>query len=177
MNIKTTQNSPLEGLLICGECRLRMIQEAGPDGSIRYRCRTFEPHQDSQCPSHQVDATYLDGILLKEVLKAILTNRLQDRLISQLDQHNAQAASIFPHLGHPEEITRREIRDMLDCPEEFVRAILGPAACRQFLGTFIKHIEVHQGQAVINYRLKLPADSDLAGQNSQVVRIPGQPNT
>lgn len=175
MTTKTVHESPLEGMLVCGNCRMLMVQESWWEGDVMYRCSATEISQALQCPFPQVDAISLDNAVLKEVLLTLLTDRLQSRLISQLDQFNAMTASVFPNLEGPEDVTRQEIRDMLDYPEEFIKAVKGPSGCSKFLQTFIRDIEVHRAQAIVNYRLKLPTDSRIPNQDTQVIQIPEQP--
>ena len=172
MTTTATHDSPLEGLLTCGACNGPLSPKRQPDGCLMYQCSQVESRCGSQCPSPKVEAGQLDNIIMGAVVKAILTERLQNRLISQLDQYNAEAASIFPDLGHPDDITRQEIREMLETPEQFVRATRGPARCRQFLGTFIKEIQIHQDQAMVRYALHLPEDSHFPGQDHQVIEFP-----
>ena len=172
MTTKTTYDSPLEGLLTCGACNRPLSPKCQPDGRLMYHCNQGETRVGAQCPFPQVEAGQLDNIIIGAVVKEILTDRLQNRLISQLDQYNAKVSSIFPDLGHPDDITRREIRKVLETPEQFVRTTQGPARCRQFLGTFIKEIQVHKDQAMVHYALQLPEDSDFPGQNRQVIEFP-----
>lgn len=172
MTNATVYESTLEGLLTCGRCHQPLIAERTPDGELTYRCSPHGNPFDHWCTMSPVDARCLDHAVIESILQTILTEKNQSRLISRLDQYTARAAGMFPVLGHPEDITRQEIRELTETPELFIQAVQGPGTARQFFGTFIKNILVHEHQAEVCFAIKLPEDSHYPGQTSQIVEIP-----
>ena len=158
MTTETTPKTPLlDGLLVCGTCCATMTLTSDPDP--RYSC-------PGKCGMLQLPAEDTDRVLIREILRMILTERNTSVLLEAANNElgsQGEAGNIM---------TREDVEDLTKRPDLLLRAADGPGEVRDLLSRFIAEIRAHEDRAVVHYGIPLPADSVLPGKDHQEIPWP-----
>ena len=157
MTTTTTKNFPADKLLTCAKCGSQFSLTADPEP--RYNC------PNSCGPSFR--ARKLNRLLIPQITAVVITDatfpKLRERFMRLLKDTTGEDTGHMP--------SDDEIRQLATDPDSFLKEDAVTAAA-ELLASFIDRIELEPGQATIQYALALPPGSDLAGSQTQEVRLP-----
>ena len=160
MAINTRNRFPLDHLLECSRCGSPMRLQSGPEPT--YRC-TGQPDQNNRCGAPALRARNLNQRLIREVMKAVITDSTLPAFMAGAGGALAEARQ------RPTGV--EEFRRMAASPEWLMAENQAPEA-GAVLGKFIDRIRVHRGAAEVEYKISLPAGTPLAGAFRQDVSLP-----
>ncbi len=156
MNAPTPTASPLEGLLICGQCRGQIT--LGDDPKPRYIC-------GRGCSTPGLLAGEFDTMLIGKILETVITPRNMATLLREANQQLAGEA------GPTRVMTAQDVEELTKNPDLLMQAAGSASEVRLLLGRFIEEIQVHGGRAGVRYSLPLPGDSPMAGLTYQEIDL------
>ena len=157
---RTPPKSALDGLITCGSCgKPMLLDDTQGDQEACYACQ-------SQCPTPRLHALRAEVLLVRTVLRTVLTDE--------------NISSVLPLLNDPQRydaapehsLTRRDVQELRENPKLLVLAADSTHETRDLLGIIVAEIQVHTKTAVICYALPLPGDSPLAGMRRQEIDLP-----
>ena len=158
MTANTAPKSALDGLAKCGLCGASMsVGEPAGHKDPLYLCARNNCHNEVQAPA-------TDHLIIASVLEAVLTGMALQTVENSIREMDAQdgVGSTFPI---------EDIALLREDPYLFLRAVRGVENARNFLATFIEHINLFTDRALVQYALPLPPDSPLAGAKEQEIRL------
>lgn len=167
MNSRTSLESPLEGLLKCGNCGEPMAFTKGHiGGEPKYFCRTTSVGIQGPCLMPDLNAPLVDSLFIGTILRAILTGQ---NAATVMDSANEPRPGDGPQRRA---LTEDDLRELKDDPRLFVRVVGGATGTKNFLSSFISWLEIYPAMAAINYSIPLPYDGHLAGRGRQEFALP-----
>ena len=152
MNGPLSTTFPLDTLMICGQCNKPMRINDGPDP--QYVCKP-------ECSTPSLRAGSIDMMLIGRILETILTPKNTAAVLRAANKELADETD------GQRSMTNRDIEKLNKRPDLLVQTAGNTFETRNLLSRFIKEIQIHSGQAVIQYSIPLPADSPLAGMMYQ----------
>ena len=160
MAINTRNRFPLDHLLECGRCGATVRLQGRPEPT--YRC-TGQPDQTNPCGAPALRARDLNQRLIREVMKAVITDSTLPAFIAEAGGALAEARQ------RPMGV--EELRRVATSPEWLMDESQASEA-GAVLGRFIDRIRVHPGTAEVKYKMPLPAGTRLTGALRQDVSLP-----
>ena len=156
MNAPTPTASPLEGLLICGQCleQITLVDDPPP----RFTC-------SRGCSTPGLIVGEFDTMLIGKILETVITPRNMATLLREANQQLAGEA------GPTHVMTAEDVEELTKTPDLLMQAAGSATEARLLLGRFIEEIRVHEGWAVVRYSIPLPADSPMAGMKQQEIKL------
>ena len=156
MNAPTPTASPLEGLLICGQCleQIALVDEPRP----RFAC-------GRGCSTPGLLAGEFDTMIIGRILETVITPRNMATLLREANQQLAD------EIGPTHVMTAEDVEELTKNPDLLMQAAGSASEVRLLLGRFIEEIQVHGAHAVVRYSLPLPGDSPLAGLTYQEIDL------
>ena len=165
MTTDTTPQTPLDGLVSCGNCGAPMhYEEPNEDHEALYVCAEDHGGDGRSNQTLEIPVHTTDRLVLGNVLGAVLTEKtiaIVRSSISESDERSGTGSS-FP---------AEDLNLLKENPYFFLRAVKGTEKARDFLAMFITRIRLSTDKAVIQYALPLPSDSHLAGAIEQEVQL------
>ena len=112
----------------------------------------------SRCPTPRLHALRAEVMLVRTVLRTVLTEENISRVLAAVN------APQWYDAAHEHSLTWKDVQEPGEDPERLVLAADSTRESRDLLGTIVAEIQVDTKRAVIRYALPLPEDSPLVLQ-------------